>query len=297
MAGIRNMSDGGAGAPRLLVGLNLVTLMSLPAWSKAPQGDPARVLESLKAAGYEAVQGRDPQSALAAGLAPAAIFRLDRPQDALDLARRFKAVGANALTLHVGTGFESDAEMTALARAIVEASEAEAFPIYVETHRATMTQDMRRTLDLVERVPALRFNGDFSHWYTGAEMTYGDLAAKLERLRPITDRTRFLHGRVSSSGAIQVPVRDGANDAHLEVFKTLWTRCFEGFLASAKPGDLFGFYPELLPASLGYARLIPDGEGGLREEADRWEEALFLCEVARECWAAAEANLREPARV
>ncbi len=295
MAGIPNMSDGGAGAPRLLVGLNLVTLMSLPAWSAAPKGEPAEVLAGVKAAGYEAVQGRDPVGVQAAGLVPAAIFRLDRPQDAREFARRHKAAGCNALTLHVGNGFETDAEMTVLAQAIVEAAEAEAFPIYVETHRATMTQDMKRTLDLVERVPALRFNGDFSHWYTGAEMTYGDLAAKLERLRPITDRTRFLHGRVSSSGAIQVAVREGSQDAHLEVFKTLWTRCFEGFLRDARPGDVFGFYPELLPASLGYARLIPDGEGGLKEEADRWAEALFLCEIARECWAAAQAGLREPA--
>ena len=60
MAGIPNMSDGGAGAPRLLVGLNLVTLMSLPAWSAAPKGEPAEVLAGVKAAGYEAKIGQFP---------------------------------------------------------------------------------------------------------------------------------------------------------------------------------------------------------------------------------------------
>jgi hypothetical protein len=297
MTGLANMIETDAGAPRLLVGLNLITLMSLPAWSKAPRGEAAEVLAGVRAAGYEAVQGRDTAGAVAAGLGFAAISRLDRPQEALELAQKVKASGAHALTLHVGTGFETDAEMTALAEAIVEAAEAADLAIYVETHRATMTQDMRRTLDLVARVPALRFNGDFSHWYTGAEMTYGDLAAKLDRLGPVLERTRFLHGRVSSPGAIQVPVRNGENAPHLEVFKTLWTRCFEGFLARAHPGEVFSFYPELLPASFGYARLIPDGEGGLREESDRWEEALFLCEVARAAWTAATAGLREPARV
>ncbi|MBW8812584.1 MAG: hypothetical protein JF588_04095 [Caulobacterales bacterium] len=291
MANIPNM-QGGAGAPRLLVGLNLATLMSPPAWSRSPRGEPGEVLAAVKAAGFEAVQGRDPQAARAAGLVPTAIARLDRPQDARGLARTHKAAGCNALTLHVGTGFESDDEAVCLGEAVVEAAEAEAFPIYVETHRATLTQDMKRTLDLVERVPELRFNGDFSHWYTGQEMTYGDLAAKLERLRPVTDRTRFLHGRVSSPGAIQVGIGDGTQDANLEVFLTLWTRCFEGFLASAGPGEVFGFYPELLPAGLGYARLVPDGQGGLTEDADRWEEALLLADVARDCWRAAMRNSR-----
>jgi len=283
--------------PRLLVGISLVTLMSPPAWSRTPRGDTAAVLAGVRAAGYEAVQGRDPDAARAAGLVPTGIGRLDRPGDARELARTHREAGCNALTLHVGNGFETDDDAVRLAEAVVEASEAEGLPIYVETHRATMTQDMKRTLDLVERVPELRFNGDFSHWYTGAEMTYGDLQAKLDRLRPVTDRTRFLHGRVSSPGAIQISARDGTQDAHLDVFRTLWTRCFEGFLASAGPGEVFGFYPELLPASFHYARLVPGPDGEPTEEADRWEEALFLADVARACWGEAEAKVvgREPA--
>lgn len=280
--------------PRLLAGISLVTLLSPPAWSRAPKGDLAAMLQGVKAAGYEAVQGRDPEAARVAGLVPTAIGRVNRPGDAREVARIHKAAGCNALTLHVGTGFETDDEAVQLAEAIVEASAAEGLPIYVETHRATMTQDMKRTLDLVARVPELRFNGDFSHWYTGAEMTYGDVQAKLDRLRPVTDRTRFLHGRISTPGAIQVSAMGGAHDEHLAVFRTLWTRCFEAFLASAAPGEVFGFYPELLPASFHYARLIPGADGEPTEEADRWDEALFLVEVARDCWRDAVAA-REPA--
>lgn len=284
MAQVPNISSGGADAPRLLVGISLVTLLSPPVWSRSPKGGLADMLAGVKAAGYEAVQCRDPQAARDSGLIPTAIGRLDNPQDAREQARRCKDDGYNALTLHVGTGFETDDEAVRLAEATVEASEAEAFPVYVETHRATMTQDMKRTLDLVARVPDLRFNGDFSHWYTGQEMTYGDLDAKLERLRPVTDRTRFLHGRVSSPGCIQVGVLDGTQDAHLDVFRRFWIRSFEGFLAEAGPGEVFGFYPELLPPSYHYARMIPGPDGELREEADRWEEALTLVEVARDCW-------------
>lgn len=295
MPGVPNISSGADGPPRLLVGISLVTLAAPPAWSKAPKGGLAEVLAGVKAAAYEAVQGRDAEAARAAGLIPTGIGRLDRPADARELARRHKESGDNALTLHVGTGFESDDDALRLAEAVVEAAVAEAFPVYVETHRATITQDMKRTLDLVARLPELRFNGDFSHWYTGAEMTYGDLDAKLERLGPVTARTRFVHGRVSTPGAIQAPVRDGINDVHVDVFRRLWTSSIEGFLADARPGDVFGFYPELLPPSFHYARLIPGPDGEPREETDRWEEALSLVEIAQGCWADAQANVAERA--
>jgi len=58
---------------------------------------------------------------------------------------------------------ESDADMDAMVKDVVTASERHDFPMYVETHRATVTQDIRRTVDLVERIPDVRFNGDFSH--------------------------------------------------------------------------------------------------------------------------------------
>jgi hypothetical protein len=49
----------------------------------------------------------------------------------------------DATTLHVGTGFESDVEMDALAGAVLEAAERHGQPVFIETHRATMLQDMR----------------------------------------------------------------------------------------------------------------------------------------------------------
>ena len=284
MTAVRNTNDGSDGAPRLLVGLNALTLMGLPEHSTGPKGSPREVLDQVKAAGYEAIQTRDPATARDAGLIPAALARVDRASDAREVAIRDRDAGYHCTTMHVGTGFESDAEATALAEAIVEASLAEDYPLYVETHRATLTQDMRRTLDLVDRVPALRFNGDFSHWYTGAEMTYGDLPAKIERLAPVLARTRFLHGRVSDPGCVQVAVGGGANAQHVAVFRDFWTRAFRGFLAEAGPGDVIGFYPELLSPAFHYARQIPDGHGGLREETDRWTEALDLVAIARDCW-------------
>jgi hypothetical protein len=119
-------------------------------------------------------------------------------------------------------------------------------------------------------------------------MTYGSVDEKLDRLAPVLERTRFIHGRVSTPGCIQIPVRRSGQEVHVAVFRKLWTRCFAGFIEQAQPGEVMGFYPELLPASYHYARLLPSPTGELREESDRWDEALCLADIARECWVDAQ---------
>ncbi len=52
----------------------------------------------------------------------------------------------------------------------------------------------------------MRFNGDFSHWYAGQEMVYGGFEKKFAFIQPVIERVRFLHGRISSPGCIQVAV-------------------------------------------------------------------------------------------
>jgi hypothetical protein len=290
MSAIASTNDGSARLPRLRLGLSLITVAGLPAWSKGPKGSALDILAAVKEAGFEAVQTRDPEAARQVGLVPTALARVDAPADARRVAAQGVDQGYDCTTLHVGTGFESDDEALALMAAIIEASVASGHPMFVETHRATATQDMKRTLDLVAALPQLRFNGDFSHWYTGSEMSYGDIEAKIARLQPVFDRTRFLHGRVSDPGCIQIAVREDAAQLHVEVFRRLWTASFLGFLESAGPGDYFGFYPELLPAAFSYARLVPNEAGELVEETDRWVEARHLADIARDCWAQAEAR-------
>src|SRR6202021_447999 len=98
--------------------------------------------------------------------------------------------------LHVGNGFEDDAQMDGLVCAVLAASEKIGIPMYIETHRATITQDVWRTIQLPKRIPEIRFNGDFSHFYTGQELPYGNLAAKFNAMQPIFDRVRFMHVRM-----------------------------------------------------------------------------------------------------
>lgn len=295
--------DGGsAQAPRLRFDLNTATLLDLPGWSGAPAGDWAAVYRGVRDAGYEGVQHPAPiRRAAAAGLRLTGAARADDPGELDAIAARHRAWGMDATTLHCGTGLESDAELDAYAAAILEAAARHRHPMLLELHRATITQDARRTLDLTERFAELRFNADLSHWYTGHEMTYGDFAAKLDRLEPVLSRVRFVHGRVGDSCVMQRGA--GTPDAeppYVAHFRTMWTRCFEGFLRDAEAGDVMVFAPELLPARttvdgvvrrLDYALLLPDGS----EETDRWTEALRLCAVADQCFTAARRATTPPA--
>ena len=284
-----NTSDGSASAPRLLAGISFLTPAELPEWSAGPRGDRAEVYAAIKTAGYEAIQTLEPAAAIAAGLIPTGLARVFDDVDQIrDTARHWRDAGCDCTTIQLGTGLESDAEMARLAEALLEISQAEKHPIYLETHRATMTQDIRRTLDLVERFPELRFNGDFGHWYIGHELTYGDMDMKFDAMRPVFERTRFLHLRVSSNAFGQLTASDPAELRHLDYYRRMWTASFEGFLRAAKSGDYIAVHPELLPARAFYPKMVPGPDGVMREESDRWTESAFLIDVARECFAAAQ---------
>jgi len=288
---IRNTNDGTQQAPYLRTDLNLGTLCDQPADSSGPVGDEQAILAAIKKAGYRGVQGGSPAAARAMGLGWSTGGRINLPQEADAFARDAKAQGAEAATLHVGWGMESDVEIDRLVDAIIEASNKHAVPLYIETHRATITQDIYRTVGIALRHPHVRFNADFSHWYTGLELVYGDINAKFDFLAPVFERIRFFHGRIGDPSCMQVDVGDGTGLTYVEHFREMWTRSSVGFLSSAKPGDFISFCPELLHPSIFYARTIADGKGGKKEYSDRWQQALVLTRIATESFAAAVQRL------
>lgn len=288
-----NTTDGGTSPPRLLAGISFLTPAELPDWSAGPRGDRAAIYAALKAAGYEAIQTLEPQAALDAGLIPTGLMRIfDDVGQMREQTMKWRDAGCDCSTVQLGTGLEDDAEMLRLAEAMLAISAELDHPVYLETHRATMTQDIRRTLDLIDELPELRFNGDFGHWYIGHELTYGDMDMKFEAMRPVFERTRFMHLRVSSNAFGQLTASDPAEARHLDYYRRMWTASFAGFLRDSAPGDYFAVHPELLPARAFYPKMLPGPDGAMREESDRWTESAFLIEVARQCFAEAEAAVR-----
>jgi hypothetical protein len=287
---IPNTNDGSSNAPALRCYLNLGTLGTLPDWSTAPKGDTATVLKAIKAAGYDGVQGGSIADVKAAGLGVATGDRVNKVGEIGPRAQKWKDEGYECATLHVAWGFEDDAAVDALVNDVIDTSVKTGFPLYIETHRATITNDPWRTIRIANRHPDVRFNGDFSHWYTGSELVYGGVDWKMDLMQPVFDRVRFVHGRIGNPGSMQVDIGDGTGRTYVDHFKQIWTRCFSGFLKSAKPGDYIVFAPELLHSLNYYARAFPGPDGKPKEESDRWEQALLYCKIARECFASARAQ-------
>ena len=290
MPTIPNTNDGTSRAPTLRRDINLNSLRGLPVTSSGPRGDDRALYEATKAAGFEGIQKGDPALCRELGLGYTWSVRLNAVGEALPVAQWACDSGYECSTVHLAWGIEPDDEVDRLVEDVLNASVRTGLPIYVETHRATITQDMWRTVRLVERFPELRFNGDFSHWYTGHEMTYGDFESKLAFIQPVLERVRFIHGRIGTPGCIQVDIGDGRDRPHVEHFRQFWTRAFAGFLATAQPGDTLCFTSELLGPELSYARTFPNASGEMVEEGDRWQQAILLTEIAAECFAAAQAS-------
>lgn len=300
------LNDGTTDAPKLRVWLNLYNLFRLPEDSLWPAGldaDPAARDRRLAADGFEGVQLITDDAPGAGAILPfGGLDRVNLPAEADPIFARHAARGDLALTLHVGWGLEDDDETHRLVEAVLTASAKHRLPAFIETHRATITQDLWRTVQLTKKFPEIRFNGDFSHYYCGQEMVYGDWSAKLAFMEPIFSRVGFLHGRIASPGCMQVPIDDLATtprQAHgdadyLAHFRELWTLAMRGFLRAAGPGDVLVFAPELLSGKNYYARLFPDAQGRLVEESDRYAQALLYRDLARACFAAAQGEPPSP---
>ena len=289
---------------RLRRDFNLGTLLALPRASTGWRATLDEQLAMLREQGVEGVQAWDGFDRIhRAGLLPLGMARVTQPDQLDELARRHLGDGLDFTNLHLGTGFESDAEMDALAAALLEAQARHGYTLRVETHRATATQDIWRTLQWVARFPALRFTADLSHWYTGHELTYGgEFELRRARLAPVLSRVRAIHGRIGNSGCLQTPLdRPGV---YLDHYRTLWTAACAGFLRHAGPDEVLSFAPELLPIAVGEPPLwlhyqqtavAPPDDVWQGEPCDRFADAEQLWQLACACFETARSDLETSA--
>ena len=292
------LNDGSARAPHLKIYLNLDTLVDLPPGSEWPGLDGLPAYQRLLNDGFEGIQVTSgPPAAPEALISYCGLDRINTPDEAEAVAAKHAARGDQCITVHVGWGLEDDYEVDHLVEAVLTASDKYQLPIFIETHRATITQDLWRTVQIARRFPEVRFNGDFSHYYCGQELVYGDWSSKLAFMEPIFERIGFMHGRIASPGWIQAPIEsdlearprqaDGVAN-YLDHFKDLWTRAMLGFLRTAGRGDVLIFAPEILARTYYYARTFPDANGKLVEESDRYGQALRYRKLAMACFARAK---------
>lgn len=264
--------------------------MDLPAHSKGHQKDIEGIYSAAAKTGYEGMQGGNPHLCKEYGLQVLGCGVIPTSREIEPFVVNWKSQGAAAATCIVGYGYECDAEVDALAQQITDMARQYKLPTYIETHRASITQDAWRTTRLVERVPDVRLNGDFSHWFTGQEMAHGDFAIRLARLSPIFERVRFLHGRIGNRCCMQVDIGDGVGHPSIPYFRSFWIRSMLGFLKATDSGDDLWFCPELLGTEYQYAHVVHTLSGQSVEEGDRWTQSTVLVGMAKTCFAEARAT-------
>ena len=153
------------------------------------------------------------------------------------------------------------------------------FPVLVETHRYRVTNDLPFTLELLAQLPDLKLLADLSHYVVGRELPDTPNSEDDAAIHRILRRSWGFHGRVASSEQVQVSLAFAQHQGWVQRFLGWWRHGMEDWLArEGSASASLSFTCELGPPP--YAITGADG----RELGDRWAEALWLKDQARELW-------------
>jgi len=294
--GFRNqVNDGTSNPPRLRLQQSAWALSQLP--PGGDEGSTAERLDKIAAAGFTGFEAscQSPQEAddlaamlrdrnLGIGFSTTAT-EADDLLPFIELAHRMRA---DYLTVQVPGSLKASPEIADLLKEMYDLVNDAALPLFIETHRGTVTQDLRRTVKVINRFKKVRFTGDFSHYVVAGELGGAWSDDVWEHFQQIARRCGNWHGRISSGEQIQNDVGDGAGEPARQ-FKKLWTLGFSTWLEKARAGDVLPFGCQLGAAPYS----LTDLSG--REISDRWEQCLVIKRLAEEAWADAQ-PAEEPAQ-
>ena len=151
-------------------------------------------------------------------------------------------------------------------------------PVFIETHRDTMTTDLFFTLDLLEQRPELPLLADLSHFLVGREFAFPVDGENHAHIRRILQNARAFHGRVASREQVQIEIAFPHHRPSVDLFLQWWNYGFRHWRSRAADDAELVFTCELGPKP--YAITGRDGN----DSTDRWAEALALRQMVRELW-------------
>jgi hypothetical protein len=151
-------------------------------------------------------------------------------------------------------------------------------PVFVETHRNTISNDLWSTREMLDRMPGLPLLADLSHYVCGQEIHLPVTDRNAALIDRILAHSHAFHGRVSSSEQIQIEIGFAHHQPWVEQFMAWWEHGFRSWLARAADTDSLTFTCELGPPP--YAITGPDG----RDRSNRWEDAQRMRDMVRACW-------------
>lgn len=152
------------------------------------------------------------------------------------------------------------------------------FPVYFETHRNCLTNDLYLTLELLRRVPQMQLVGDLSHYLVAEQPRLPLGAEDNQRITTILERCAAFHGRVGSTQQVQVELSLPHHRPWLELFMGWWGDGFRHWKARSPADAVLAFTCELGPQP--YAVAGADGH----DLSDRWAEAIQLKDHIRALW-------------
>ena len=152
-------------------------------------------------------------------------------------------------------------------------------PVFFETHRLTLTNDLLFTTQLLDVCPELKLIADVSHYVVGREMPMPVDSFHDELIRRILESSAGLQGRVASREQIQVPLAFPQHENWVLQFQNWWSFAIESWKKRSADDACLNFTCELGPAP--YAMTDSDGF----ELSDRWLEALELRAMIEKIWA------------
>lgn len=200
-------------------------------------------------------------------------------KSALDRAAAYG--GIRAVNVQVMTPFLTGEGAIELLSGIADLADEYKLPVNVETHRGTITQDLIRTAEYVERIPNLRLTADLSHYVLAGEMLNVPEQADAH-FRLLLSRADCIHARLSNGEQVQVDIGTDGSHPMLERYGQWWQDGMRSWRKSHPEGGSLLFIPELGPPP--YAITIDETTNRKREISDRWQQSLTLMHYARSLW-------------
>ena len=181
--------------------------------------------------------------------------------------------GAHHLNIQIAPGIATVGEAVDLIDRLEAVARPAPIPVFYETHRGRLLNDLYFTCRLLDARPDLPLTGDLSHYVTTHEMSLPLEPYIAERMARVIGSCENFHARVSGPHQVQIGLDAAQNRPWLEQFLQWWSDGVANWRVRKAPGQTLAVMCELGPPP--YAMVDADGQ----EFSDRWLDALALKDV------------------